>query len=539
MNSSINPLDNFLSSSSSLFSSMSFTDLLNTSYQQPPSSSELQFRSDLPPLQKLPNNFTNLDSIPPDLRNGEWFCSSGKGVDAIGDCGEEMDSQVRASSNPKGPLSDIFSSLQDTVQEPKVSLMEEEIGVETTHSYSADSVLHEFGSDAENENVYDELGENLCRKKRKREICHELKGLFEELVNKMMKKQEDMYTVLLETIEQKEKDRITEELVDKMMKKQEDMYKVLLEKQEDKYKVVLEKQENMYKVLLETIEQKEKDRITREETWRNLENERMRKEEEKRAEDTHRSLALVSLLKKQENVYKVLVETIEQKEKDRITREEIWRNLERERMRKETEQMEIDRITREETWRNLEKERMGKEEERRAEDSRRSFAVLSLLGKFLGQQIIINAGLLGQQESNTPQSIEQQKINIPQSSEIISHDQSGQKQQRSHNWTKHEAQALISVRMAIEQKFLRGARKSRMSWEEISLGMASMGFTKTAKQCRDKWETMNKCFKRAEKSGKTKAENAKTCPYFQELDMFYEKLLIDLEKAPKAETETS
>ncbi|XP_026455857.1 trihelix transcription factor GT-2-like [Papaver somniferum] len=283
-------------------------------------------------------------------------------------------------------------------------------------------------------------------------------------------------------IEQKEKDRISEEVVNKMMKKQEDMYKVLLEKQEDKYKVALEKQENMYKALLETIEQKEK---------------------------------------------------------DRITREEIWRNLETERIRKETEQMEKDRITREETWRNLENERMGKEEERRAEDSRRSLAVLSLVGKFLGQQVIDNAGPLGQQEINTPQSIEQQKINVPQSSEIISHDQSGQKKQMFHNWTKHEAQALISVRMAIEQKFRPGARKSRISWEEISLGMASMGITKTAKQCRDKWETMIKCFKRAEKSGRTKAENAKTCPYFQELDMFYGKLLIDPEKAPKAETETS
>ncbi|KAI3859560.1 hypothetical protein MKX03_024014 [Papaver bracteatum] len=538
MNSSIYPLENFLSSSSSLFSSMSFTDLLNTSYQQPPSSSELQFRSDLPPLQKLPpvpDNFTNFDSIPPDLNNDELFCSPGKeddggGVDSTGDGegGEEMNSQIRVSSNPKSPLSDIVSRLQDPIQEPNLSPMEEEeeeIGVKTIHSYSGDSVLHEFCTDAENENDYDDLGENLCRK-RKREICHELKGHFEELVSKMMNKQEDMYTVLLETIEKKEKDRITEELVNKMMKKQEDVYKVVLEKQED-----------MYKVLLETIEHKEKDRITEE-----LLNKMMKKQEDmykvllEKQEDKYKVV-----LEKQEDMYKVLLETIEQKEKERIKREEIWRNLERERMRKETVQMEKDRITREETRTNLQKERMGKEEEeRRAEDSSRSSAVLSLLGKFLGQQVIDNAGPLGKKEINTAQSIEQKKINIPQSSEIILHDQSGQKKQRFHNWTKHEEQALISVRMAIEQKFQTGARKSRMSWEEISLGMASTGVTKTAKQCRDKWETMKKCFKRAERSGKTKAENAKTFgKVLQELDMFHEKLLIDFEKAPKAETETS
>ncbi|KAI3837252.1 hypothetical protein MKX03_004137 [Papaver bracteatum] len=365
-------------------------------YLQTPSS-QLQFRSDLP-LQKRPhvqnNQFlteiakssTNFESILPDVNSKEGFCSSlndlaGKD-EATGDGGENdgrlqlallksrsgMDSQVKVSSNPEDPL----SRLQDTVQEPNVvNPMEEEFGVKTTHSCSADTVLHEFGDEI----VDEELAEILCRKKRKREIRDEFKCHFEDLVNKMLKKQEDMY-----------------------------------------------------KVLLETMEQKEKDRITRQETWRNLEMERMRKEEERRAQDTHRSLALLSLLEK------------------------FW----------------------------------------------------------------------GQQENNTPQSKGQQIIHIAPSPDIILPAKSGQEKERLNKWPKHEIQALISLRMPMPQKMLTGDTKFAM-WEEISLGMASMGFTKTAKKCQEKWENINKYFRRAGRSGKERAENAKTCSYFQELDMFYKK----------------
>ncbi|KAI3950195.1 hypothetical protein MKW92_044509 [Papaver armeniacum] len=288
--------------------------------------------------------------------------------------------------------------LHDTIQVPNISPIEEKeaLCVKRTHSFSADT---EFGSDvAGNENG-------------KREIHDELKCHFEDLVDKMMKKQEDMYKVLL--------------------KRQDDMYKVLLGK-------------------------------------------------------------------------------IEQKEKYRITREGTWRNLEMERMRKETEQMKKDRITREETWRNLEMETMRKEEDRRAQDTHLSLA--------LGQQVV-----------NTPESTRKQIISIPQSPKITLHDQSGQKKQGLQKWPKHEVHALISLRMEMQHKLLSCAAKFRM-WEEISLGMASMGFTRTAKKCKAKWEFINRYFKRAAGIGEKGAENAaKACPYFQEMDMFYKQCLVEAE----------
>ncbi|MCL7036073.1 hypothetical protein MKW94_000383 [Papaver nudicaule] len=460
---------------------MSFTDLCEEI--SPTGSNNL-----LENNHSFTNCCTNFDSISPhNVANQEWFCSRGRD-DGIGVENHpwphsetsqelEMDSQLRVSLNPKCSLWEIVSSLQDTVHnctgEPNVSPIEE-VCVETTHSDLADKVLiHESGSDAAgNQNVDDELihefdagNENVdecfCRK-RKREMHDELKGHFEDLVNKMMNKQEDMCKVLLETVERKEKGRF-EDLVNKMMNKQEDMCKVLLE----------------------TIEHKEK---------------------------CHFEDLVDKMTKKQDDMYKALLEKIEHKEKDMITREETW-------------------------MRNVESERMRKEEERR--------------GKFFGQPEIYNPEPLRQQ---APQSTGQQIIDIPQSpevsrDEIILHDQSYQQKLRLEGpehmldgyikrWPKHEVLTLISLRAAREQKLPTSA-PSIPVWEEISLGMASMGFSRTAKKCKEKWENINKYFKRAGSSGKKRSENSKTCQYFHELEMLYKKRLVCPDKVPEAVKEVS
>ncbi len=58
-------------------------------------------------------------------------------------------------------------------------------------------------------------------------------------------------------------------------------------------------------------------------------------------------------------------------------------------------------------------------------------------------------------------------------------------------------------------------------WEEISTAMASMGYTRNPKRCKEKWENVNKYYRKAKESNKKRAENSKTCPYFQQLDTLY------------------
>lgn len=53
-----------------------------------------------------------------------------------------------------------------------------------------------------------------------------------------------------------------------------------------------------------------------------------------------------------------------------------------------------------------------------------------------------------------------------------------------------------------------------------------MGYKRSAKRCKEKWENINKYFKKVKESNKKRPEDAKTCPYFHQLDALYRKKLL-------------
>ncbi|OMO51057.1 hypothetical protein COLO4_37826 [Corchorus olitorius] len=58
-------------------------------------------------------------------------------------------------------------------------------------------------------------------------------------------------------------------------------------------------------------------------------------------------------------------------------------------------------------------------------------------------------------------------------------------------------------------------------WEEISSAMRKIGYNRSAKRCKEKWENINKYFKKVKESNKKRPEDSKTCPYFHQLDAIY------------------
>ncbi|KAM1005361.1 hypothetical protein ACFX2C_005452 [Malus domestica] len=77
-----------------------------------------------------------------------------------------------------------------------------------------------------------------------------------------------------------------------------------------------------------------------------------------------------------------------------------------------------------------------------------------------------------------------------------------------------EVQALITQRAAFEHKFcVAGTPKGRI-WEEISVKMHEMGYVRSGRKCREKWENINKYFRRCMGSDNKRPANAKLCPYF-------------------------
>ncbi|KAF6156791.1 hypothetical protein GIB67_033260 [Kingdonia uniflora] len=90
----------------------------------------------------------------------------------------------------------------------------------------------------------------------------------------------------------------------------------------------------------------------------------------------------------------------------------------------------------------------------------------------------------------------------------------------SSRWPKTEVIALINLRSGLESRYQEAGPKGPL-WEEISLGMQRMGYNRSSKRCKEKWENINKYFKKVKESNKKRPEDAKTCPYFHQLDALY------------------
>lgn len=87
-------------------------------------------------------------------------------------------------------------------------------------------------------------------------------------------------------------------------------------------------------------------------------------------------------------------------------------------------------------------------------------------------------------------------------------------------WPKAEVQALIKLRTTLDNKYHESGPKGPL-WEEISASMRKLGYNRNAKRCKEKWENINKYYKKVKESNKKRPEDAKTCPYFHQLEALY------------------
>ncbi|XP_037437479.1 trihelix transcription factor GTL1-like [Triticum dicoccoides] len=87
-------------------------------------------------------------------------------------------------------------------------------------------------------------------------------------------------------------------------------------------------------------------------------------------------------------------------------------------------------------------------------------------------------------------------------------------------WPKAEVHALIQLRTEMETRYQDTAPKGPL-WEDISVGMRRLGYNRSSKRCKEKWENINKYFKKVKESSRKRPEDSKTCPYFHQLDALY------------------
>eukprot|EP01018_Ginkgo_biloba_P018005 Gb_37561 [translate_table: standard] len=206
------------------------------------------------------------------------------------------------------------------------------------------------------------------------------------------------------------------------------------------------------------------------------------------------------VMEKQEAMQQKFLEAIEKREQDRMIREEAWKR------------QEMARLSREQELKSQE----------RSLTASRDAAFVAFLQKVTGQTIQIPELpapqlLIAPADQNHHHQVEE--LHHQDKELIIFNDPN------SKRWPKPEVHTLIKLRSGMEQKF-HGAGPKGALWEEISAGMACLGYNRSAKRCKEKWENINKYFRKAKESNKKRPENAKTCPYFHQLDALYRKKVL-------------
>ncbi|CAN0892190.1 Trihelix transcription factor GT-2 [Linum grandiflorum] len=253
------------------------------------------------------------------------------------------------------------------------------------------------------------------------------------------------------------------------------------------------------------------------------------------------------VIKKQEELQKRFLETVEKLDRERLDREGAWRVQEMARINREHEILVHERST------------------AAAKDA----AVLALLQKVSG------GGVEGAQiappnlslPSPSPPIPPQQQTLVSQNhpthvvaqtqklvpvtknvgGRIESNAEAGAQTvattttttNTSSRWPKTEVHALIGLRTRLDEKYQENVPKGPL-WEEISTEMKKLGYNRNAKRCKEKWENINKYFKKVKESSKKRPEDSKTCPYFHQLDALYrEKSIKVIEQTTNNPTSSS
>lgn len=176
------------------------------------------------------------------------------------------------------------------------------------------------------------------------------------------------------------------------------------------------------------------------------------------------------------------------------------------------EQRDKERVGQEEARREQEAARAHREAVARAHDrelaAAREAAILSFLENITGETINLPP---------YPNVSADKNDAVTQGGDFIARTMT-----TTSRWPKIEVQALIQARSELDGQFQEPGLKGPL-WEEVSAAMKAMGYHRSAKRCKEKWENINKYFRKSKESGRKRSQHSKTCPYFHQLDQLYSK----------------
>lgn len=213
---------------------------------------------------------------------------------------------------------------------------------------------------------------------------------------------------------------------------------------------------------------------------------------------------------------------------------------------------EEEMVAREEAWKKQEMDRIDKEIQIRAHEQAiagdRQSIIIDLLNKFTSSansyqnpnpnpptsltETLPSQNPIETLSQNNPQvpeknpkSTNTQKIKLqPPSSSTYKTPENPNFDREDHGkrWPRDEVLSLINLRCTVscngEDK--EGSAKGPL-WERISQGMLELGYKRSAKRCKEKWENINKYFRKTKDVNKKRSVDSRTCPYFHQLSTLY------------------
>jgi hypothetical protein len=144
----------------------------------------------------------------------------------------------------------------------------------------------------------------------------------------------------------------------------------------------------------------------------------------------------------------------------------------------------------------------------------------------------------GNPSSTTTLAVTPHKNNAISSSSYNVISSGGEKEDIGRRWPKDEVLALINLRCNNnnEEKEGNNINNKTPLWERISQGMLELGYKRSAKRCKEKWENINKYFRKTKDANRKRSLDSRTCPYFHLLSNLYNQGKLVLQSEQKQES---
>ncbi|XP_057498586.1 trihelix transcription factor GTL2-like [Actinidia eriantha] len=246
------------------------------------------------------------------------------------------------------------------------------------------------------------------------------------------------------------------------------------------------------------------------------------------------------MMAQQEEMHNKIIKDMVKRDEEKIAREEDWKKQETERINKEIEvraheqaiagdrQTKLIEYLKHFTSNPSEKQSLGLRNDNENSVDVSKGSVSSPSPSLIQLQ---NPNPIRHPSNQNPSSLTTSPTESPSSSHTQKAPQNpnvakNEREDIGKRWPRDEVLALINLRCSLNistsgpnEEMELGAKGPL--WERISQGMLEMGYKRSAKRCKEKWENINKYFRKTKDVNKKRSTNSRTCPYFHQLSTLY------------------